>query len=61
MCLAYTHTHTHTVVIMDSLCTYQIESTEVCSSGLGRNPDKRIRSSNDHHSRLRTITWIGFC
>jgi hypothetical protein len=31
----------------------QIESTEVCSSGLGRNPDKRIRISNDHHSRLR--------
>jgi hypothetical protein len=32
--------------------SYHVERTEVCSSGLGRSPDRRIMTSNDHHSKL---------
>jgi len=32
--------------------TYQIERTEVCSSGFGKIPERRMRISKDHHSKL---------
>lgn len=34
------------------IATYHTDRTEVSSFGFGKNPDSRVSSSNDHHSRL---------
>jgi len=35
-----------------------MDKTEVSSCGFGRRPERRIRSSNDHHSRLKMIKYV---
>lgn len=34
---------------------YHTDNTEVSSAGFGRKPDSKVRSSNDHHSRLELL------
>ena len=44
--------------IMLGFNTHQIERTEVSSFGLGRRPDRRTISSNDHISKLLNFMEI---
>jgi hypothetical protein len=42
----------YAIVYITMIVVMQVERTKVCSSELGRSPDRRIMASNDHHSKL---------